>query len=183
MQPRLTAAILIASLSTLLPLPGPAQEAPSSPVPKVAPDAQQAASTAPSAPRLTLQQALDLARKNSTQLQAVLTEAGLAREDRVQARDSLLPGVGFTTSALYTQPNSLGGVKYIANNAPHEYVSQGNVHQQLDLASVASYRRTAALAAAAKARAEVASRGLAVTVVQDYFAVGAAGQKLAPPRT
>ena len=182
MQPRLTAAILIATLSTLLPLPGPAQEAPSSPVPKVAPDAQQAASTAPSAPRLTLQQALDLARKNSTQLQAVLTEAGLAREDRVQARDSLLPGVGFTTSALYTQPNSLGGVKYIANNAPHEYVSQGNVHQQLDLASVASYRRTAALAAAAKARAEVASRGLVVTVVQDYFAVGAAEQKLATAR-
>jgi len=182
MQPRLTAAILIATLSTLLPLPGPAQEAPSSPVPKVAPDAQQAASTAPSAPRLTLQQALDLARKNSTQLQAVLTEAGLAREDRVQARDSLLPGVGFTTSALYTQPNSLGGVKYIANNAPHEYVSQGNVHQQLDLASVASYRRTAALAAAAKARAEVASRGLVVTVVQDYFSVGAAEQKLATAR-
>jgi outer membrane protein TolC len=125
---------------------------------------------------------LDLARKNSTQFQAVLTEAGLAREDRVQARDSLLPGVGFTTSALYTQPNSLGAVKYIANNAPHEYISQGNVHQQLDVASVASYRRTAALAAAAKARAEVASRGLVVTVVQDYFAVGAAEQKLATAR-
>ena len=182
MQPRLTAAILIATLSTLLPLPGPAQEAPSSPVPKVAPDAQQTASTASPAVRLTLQQALDLARKNSTQFQAVLTEASLAREDRVQARDSLLPGVGFTTSALYTQPNSLGGVKYIANNAPHEYVSQGNVHQQLDLASVASYRRTAALAAASRARAEVASRGLVVTVVQDYFTVGAAEQKLATAR-
>ena len=182
MQPRLTATILIAILFALAELPGWAQEAPSSPVPKVAPDAQQTASTAPAALRLTLQQALDLARKNSTQFQAVLTEAGLAREDRVQARDSLLPGVGFTTSALYTQPNSLGTVKYIANNAPHEYVSQGNVHQQLDLASVASYRRTAALAAAAKARAEVASRGLVVTVVQDYFAVGAAEQKLATAR-
>jgi outer membrane protein TolC len=122
---------------------------------------------------------LNLARKNSTSLQGALTEAGLAREDRVQARDTLLPGVAFNTSALYTQPNSLGGVKYIANNAPHEYVSQGNVHEQLDLSLVASYRRTAALAAAAKARAEVASRGLVVTVVQDYFAVGAAEQKLA----
>jgi len=100
----------------------------------------------------------------------------------VQARDTLLPSVGFTTSALYTQPNSLGGVKYIANNAPHEYVSQGNVHQLLDLGLVAAYRRTAALAAAAKARAEVASRGLVVTVVQDYFAVGAAEAKVATAR-
>jgi outer membrane protein TolC len=146
----------------------------------VAPDAQQAAPSAPATTlRLTLEEALNLARKNNTQFQAVLTEAGLAREDRVQARSTLLPGVGFTTSALYTPTNSLGEVKYIANNAPREYVSQGNVHQQLDLASVASYRRTAALASAAKARAEVASRGLVVTVVQDYFVVGAAERKLA----
>ena len=180
MQPKLARIILIAALSALAPFTGRAQEAPSTPVPKVAPDAQQAASSAPSATtlRLTLEDALKLARKNSTQFQAALTEAGLAREDRVQARGTLLPAVDFTTSALYTQPNSLGGVKYIANNAPHEYVGQGNVHQQLDLASVASYRRTAALAAAAKARAEVASRGLVVTVVEDYFAVGAAEQQL-----
>ncbi len=181
MRPRLTATILIATLSACAPLPGRTQEAPSSPLPKVAPDAQQAAPSAPAATtlRLTLDEALNLARKNSTQFQAALTEAGLAREDRVQARSTLLPGVGFTTSALYTPTNSLGEVKFIANNAQHEYVSQGNVHQQLDLASVASYRRTAALSSAAKARAEIASRGLVVTVVLDYFAVGAAEQKLA----
>src|SRR5215469_8214338 len=154
MQTRLTATILIATLAACACPGNEAQEVPSSPQPKVAPDAQQAAPSAPAATtlRLTLEEALNLARKNSTQFQAVLTEAGLAREDRVQARSTLLPGVGFTTSVLYTQPNSLGTVKYIANNAPHEYVSQGNVHQQLDLASVASYRRTAALASAAKAR-------------------------------
>lgn len=180
MQPTLTGTILIAALSALLQFPGRAQEVPSSPVPKAVPPAGQTPS--PAAPaattRLTLQEALDLARKNSTQFQAALTEAGLAREDRVQARDTLLPNVGFNTSVLYTQPNGLGAVKFIANNAPHEYVSQGNVHQVLDVASVASYRRTAALAAAAKARAEVASRGLVVIVVQNYFAVGAAEQKL-----
>jgi len=57
-------------------------------------------------------------------------------------------------------------------------ISQGNVHQSLDIASLASYRSSAALAAAAKARAEVAARGLTVTVVQDYFGVAAAEQKL-----
>jgi outer membrane protein TolC len=180
MQPRLIGVILIAILPALAPFSGRAQEVPASPVPKPAPASQQAATTAPAATtlRLSLEDALNLARKNSAQFHAVLTEAGIAREDRVQARDALLPGVDFTTSALYTQPNNIGGVKYIANNAPHEYVSQGNVHQQLGLAAVASYRSTTALAAAAKARAEVASRGLVVTVVQNYFAVGAAEQKL-----
>src|SRR5271157_830621 len=135
-------------------------------------------SPAPGAPvRLTLRDALNLARKNDPTYHAALTEAGLAREDRAQSRDALLPGVDFTTSALYTQ-SSANAVRFIANNAAHEYVSQGNVHQVFDLASFSSYRRSAALAAAAKARAEVASRGLVVTVVQDYFAVAAAEQKL-----
>lgn len=132
--------------------------------------------------RITLEDALALARKNDPTYHAALAGAGVAREDRAQARDALLPGASFTTSALYTQPNSVGGVKYIANNAPHEYVSQGNVHEQLDIASIAAYRRTAALAAAAKARAEIASRGLVVTVVQNYFAAEAAEQKLSSAR-
>jgi outer membrane protein TolC len=133
--------------------------------------------------RITLQNAIALARKNDPTYHAALTDAGVAREDRAQARDALLPSASFTTSTLYTQPNtSQLGIKFIANNAPHEYVSQGNVHEQLDLASIAGYRRTAALAAVAKARAEIASRGLVVTVVQSYFATEAAEQKLASAR-
>lgn len=127
---------------------------------------------------LTLQDAIALARKNDPTYHSALTEAGLAREDRAQARDALLPGVDFNTSVLYTQANVLGNVKFIANNAPHEYVSLGNVHQELDASSIAAYRRSAALAAAAKARAEVAARGLIVTVVHHYFALAAAEQKL-----
>jgi len=130
--------------------------------------------------RLTLQEALALARKNEPTYHAAVMAAGIAREDRAQSRDALLPTASFTTSELYTQPNdSIFRVRYIANNAPHEYVSQGNVHEQLDLASMAAYRRTAALAAQAKAEAEIAARGLVVTVMQDYFNVAAAEQKLA----
>jgi outer membrane protein TolC len=69
-------------------------------------------------------------------------------------------------------------VTFIANNAPHEYISQGNVHQILDLASWENYRSAAAQAAVAKAKAEVAARGLVVTVVQSYFAAAAAEKKL-----
>ena len=57
----------------------------------------------PSPRRLTLQDALALARKNSTQFQAALTNASLARQDRFQARASLLPAVTFDNSAIYTQ--------------------------------------------------------------------------------
>jgi outer membrane protein TolC len=128
---------------------------------------------------LTLQEALALAKQNSVQFQSALTDAGITQQDSRQALALLLPSAIFNTSAIYTQSNGPGlGVKFIANNGVHEYISQGNVHETLDLASVAAYRRAAALGAASKARAEIAARGLVVTVVQNYFAVSAAEQKL-----
>jgi outer membrane protein TolC len=128
--------------------------------------------------RLTLQDALALARKNSTQFQAALTNAGLAREDQVQARDALLPSAIYNNQALITQSNSNGSVRFIANNSVHEYISQGNVHEVIDLAGVSNLRRASAAAAVARAQAEIASRGLVVTVVQGYYGVAAAQQKL-----
>ena len=140
-----------------------------------------AQSSSPGAPplKLTLQDALERARKNSAPFQAALTDSALARQDRFQAGAALLPSVTYNNQAWYTQASKNAvGVVFIANNAVQEYVSQGNIHESLDLASVSSFRRASALAAAAKARTEIASRGLVVTVVQDYYAVAAAQQKL-----
>ena len=164
-----------------------AGQQPESPAPKVetpVPSSphQKPAPEAGAQRRITLKDAIDLARKNDPVYHSALTDAGIAREDRAQARDTLLPTADFTTSVLYTEPNSEGNVKFIANNATHEYVSQGNVHEQFDASAFAAYRRSAALAAAAKARAEVAARGLVVTVVQNYFALAAAEQKLESAR-
>jgi outer membrane protein len=152
------------------------------------PTAAQAGTSATGAPlRLTLQDALDRARKNSTQFQAAVTTAGLAREDRRQAFASLLPTVTYNNSAIYTQGtgvgnqaanSNLGPVVFIANNAVHEYISQGNVHETIDLAAVQNFRKVSAAAAVARAQQEIASRGLVVTVVQSYYAVAAAQQKL-----
>ena len=166
----------------LFPFRGASQQ-PENPSPKVSqsnsPSAiAQTADQASSALRLTLQDALARARKNSVEFQAAATDAAIAGEDRKQARDALLPSVAYNNQFLYTQGTGNGGVRYIANNSIHEYVSQGNVHEVIDLAGVASYRRVAAAAAVAKARAEIASRGLVVTVVQDYFHVAAAQSKL-----
>src|SRR5579864_3620222 len=128
--------------------------------------------------RLTLEDALARAKKNSVQFQAAVTSAGIAHQDKVQARDALLPSVTYNNQALYTQSNGAGAVRYIANNAVHEYISQGNVHEAIDVASVYNFRKSSAAAAVARAQAEIASRGLVVTVVQSYYAVSAAQQKL-----
>jgi outer membrane protein TolC len=140
---------------------------------------QQAAPPALATPRLTLEDALARARKNSTQFQAAQTDAAIARQDRYQAAAALLPSVTYNNQALYTQGNGpRNPVRFIANNAVHEYVSQANVHESIDLLSISNFRRASAAAALAKARAEIASRGLVVTVVQSYYAVAAAQQKL-----
>jgi len=128
--------------------------------------------------RLTLQDALTLARKNSVQFQSAVTDSAIARQDRFQAGAALLPSVTYNNEALYTQLSKSNEVLFIANNAAHEYLSQANIHESIDLAAVSSFRRASALAAAAKAKAEIASRGLVVTVVQDYYSVAAAQQKL-----
>jgi outer membrane protein TolC len=136
--------------------------------------------------RLTFQAALELARKNSTQFQAVVTSFKVLREDRAQARDVLLPSVNYNNSAIYTQSNaseaaSVPGaspVVFIANNATHEYISQGNVHEAIDASAFATWRRASAAAAVARAQVEIGARGLVVTVTQGYYKVGAAQQKV-----
>ncbi|MGH9494815.1 MAG: TolC family protein, partial [Candidatus Sulfotelmatobacter sp.] len=129
--------------------------------------------------RLSLDDALQRARRNSVVYQGAVTEAGLAHEDKKQVLAGLLPSVNYNNAALYTEGTGVGNqVKFIANDAIHEYVSQGNVHEVLDLSGVAEVRRAIASEAAAKARAEIAARGLLVTVIQIYYAVAAAGKKL-----
>ena len=150
------------------------------PPPATAPPPQAAQQTSAGASqtlRLTLNDALARARKNSTQFQAARTDAAIARQDRYQAGAALLPSVTYNNQALYTQLSN-NNVRFIANNAAHEYVSQANVHESIDLVSISAFRRASAASALAKARAEIASRGLVVTVVQNYYAVAAAQLKL-----
>jgi outer membrane protein TolC len=142
--------------------------------------AQQNVATAPASPiRLTLQDALDRARQTDVTYQGSVTEARIAHEDKKQAIAGLLPSVNYNNSVIYTQGNGPGSsVRFIANNAVQEYFSQGNVHEVLDVSGFAEAQRAAASASAARARAEIASRGLVVTVVHAYYSVEAAQRKL-----
>lgn len=128
---------------------------------------------------ITLQDALQRAQNNSPDFRAALTDFGVAREDRVQGRAALLPNVNYNSSLIYTQGNGTHSntPTYIANNGIHEYISQGIVHQSLSLSDFADYRRAAAAEALAKARADIAARGLVVTVVQSYYALVVAQRK------
>jgi outer membrane protein TolC len=168
----ISAAILSAGLS-LLGTAAPGQTATSQGA--LSSDTNPAANPAPQT--LTLQDALERARKNNPEYRAAVTEYGVAREDRVQSRAGLLPSVNYNAGFIYTQGNGTTTPRFIANNGVHEYISQGNVHQAISLEGVADYRRTLAAEAVARARSEVAARGLVVTVVQSYYGFVVAQRK------
>jgi outer membrane protein TolC len=130
---------------------------------------------------LTFQDALTRARANSVQFQAALTDQGLAHQDTVQARAALLPSVNYNTTYLYTQGGTqpTQPVRYIANNAVHEYLSQGDVHLAVGYSQFADHNRAGALDAVARAKAEIAARGLVVTVIQNFYGLIAAQRKYA----
>ena len=111
---------------------------------------------------ITLQDALKLARKNTPAYQSALTDFALAHEDKVQSRGALLPNLNFNTQAIYTPPAAKKDTagRFIAANGIHEYVSQANVHQVLGFDTLAIYRKTAAAEAVARAKSEIAARGL-----------------------
>src|ERR1700683_1963309 len=130
---------------------------------------------------ITLQDALRRAGQNDPQYRSSMTDLGLQKEDRVRARAGLLPSVNYNTSFVYTegtgQPTICANTltcpasRFIANNGVHEYISQGDVHQAVSLTTYADYRRSSSAAAQARAKAEIATRGLVVTVTQAYYAL------------
>jgi outer membrane protein TolC len=126
---------------------------------------------------ITLQDAIARARNINPEYHSALTDRGIAREDKVQAAGALLPSVNYEAQYLYTKPH-IGDVPvFIANNAAHEYISQGNAHQSLSGIDFANYRRAVALQDVAKARAEIAARGLVVVVVLAYYGFVVAQRK------
>jgi outer membrane protein TolC len=118
---------------------------------------------------LTLQDALARARANEPQYRAALTDYGMARQNAVQARAGLLPSVSYNGQFLYTQGNGTSSGRYVGANGVHEYISEGNVHESLSLQNAAEFRHSRSAEALAKAKSEIAERGLVVTVVQAYY--------------
>ena len=123
--------------------------------------------------------ALERARQYGTQVQMANITAQLAREDRIQAKAAFFPAISQFDQFIYTEPNGTPSGVFVANDGPHIYNSQANVHSDLSFAKRAEYRRTLAAEAVARAKSDLAIRGLVFTVVQDYYGLAGAQRKLA----
>lgn len=142
-----------------------------------------AAQQAPAQPPLaiSLEEAIKRAQSANVMYSLANADARIAQSERSIARSALLPQVVYHNQYLYTQGTrspATSPIKFIANNAVHEYVSQGSVTETIGGIAFADLRRTEAEAAAARARFEIARRGLVFTVVGNYYAVLAAEAKL-----
>jgi len=131
-------------------------------------------------PTITLEDALKRARQFGGQIQSANLTALAAREDRVQARAGALPQVNALNQFIYTEGNGTPSGVFIANDGVHVYNEQAVVHQELlSLVRRGEIQRAMAAEAIARAKIDVASRGLTAIVIQDYFAIVAAQRKYA----
>lgn len=142
----------------------------------------------PNAP-ISLDEAIRRSETNQPAFAAAAAEGRATALERKDARAALLPSATYHNQYLFTQSNrthavtTQGGLNeslpvFIANNAVHEYYSQGSANETIGLAQIGAIRLADANAARAQAELEVARRGLVQTVVGLYYGSGAASQKV-----
>ena len=134
--------------------------------------AQTPAPAPVSEPPISLEDALARARQFGGQIQSANLAAQQAREDSVQARAAKLPTVNAFNQFIYTEGNGTPSGVFVANDGVHIYNEQAVVHEELlTLVRHGEVNRALAAEAIARAKVAIASRGLNVTVIQDYFAI------------
>ena len=144
----------------------------------------QSAAPAASPLTITLKDALDRARKYGLQVQSAGLLERLAHEDTSQAKAATLPSLSAFNQFIYTEGNGTPSGVFVANDGVHIYNEQAVVHEELlALARRGEIRLAAAAEAVARARVELAARGLSATVVADYYSIASAEQKAASAAT
>lgn len=131
---------------------------------------------------ITLHDAIARARQYYAAYRAAETTASLAKESQLQVRASLLPTVSYTQQYLGTQGNGrVPTGRFVTNDGVHVYRAWAVLHQDVPAGffTLAPYRRAEAVAAQARAQAEIARRGLTVTVTTNYYGFVVAQRKYA----
>ena len=144
----------------------------------VQPGSDAAAQSAPIT--LSLKDALALAQKNDVQFLAALNDAALAAEDLRQARASRYPSLSGRSEYLGTQGNGkTPSGRFVTNDGVHVYRDWAVVHEDFTagIFTGTGIDRAAAAEALARARAEVARRGLAPAVAKAYYGLLIAQRK------
>jgi outer membrane protein TolC len=112
-----------------------------------------------------------------------ISDSKSAHEDRLQARNAMLPTISATTQYLGTQGNGgkVSDGRFVTNDGIHVYRAWGVYHEDLSpgLLMGTGYTRAKAAEALSNAKAEIARRGLAVTVTKNYYAHVVAQRKYA----
>jgi len=130
------------------------------------------------APVIALQDALTRARQYGNQIQSANLAVLQARQDTLQARAARLPSVNAFNQFIYTEGNGTPSGVFVANDGVHIYNEQAVVHQEaLAFVRRGELNRALAAEAVARARVDVAARGLTQTVVQNYYAIAVAQRK------
>src|SRR3954454_8605115 len=135
---------------------------------------------------LTLQDALALARKNDPSVLAAVADAASAHEDRRQAKSPLYPSLSGRSEYLGTQGNGiLPQGRFVTNDGVHVYREWAVVHQDLSPGTLngIGVRRAGAAEALARAKLQIAQRGLAATVTKDYYTLIVAQHKYGTAQT
>jgi outer membrane protein TolC len=134
--------------------------------------------------QLTFLDAMARARAVNPQVLSASLAAQIAHEDAVQAKAALLPTAQGFSQFIYTQPNGTPTGVFVSNDGPRVYNDQAQVHGDI-YAPVkrADYHRAVAAEAVAKAKADVAARGIIAAVAQNYYGMAAGARKLANART
>jgi outer membrane protein TolC len=131
---------------------------------------------------VTLQDAIARAQKIYSPYLSTVTDAQVAREDYRQARNAMLPSMSYRQEYLGTEGNGkTPNGRFVTNDGVHVYRAWGVFHQDFapGFFSGAPYKRAVAAAAVANARAEIARRGLVVTVTKAFYTLVAAQRKYA----
>ena len=128
---------------------------------------------------IDLADALKRATAYNAQFLAAGISVSLAREEKVQAKAALLPNVEAVNGYTYTQGNGTPEGVFVSNNGVHVYDEQAVIHAEVySFAKRAEYRRAIAAEAAARARQDIARRGLVATVITGYYGVVTAQRRL-----
>ncbi len=132
---------------------------------------------------ITLKDAIERARKNDPGYLTAVSDAKNASEDRVQARNAMLPNIEATTQYLGTQGDGgkISDGRFVTNDGIHVYRAWGVLHQDLSPALLlgTGLKKAKAAEALAKAKSEIARRGLTVTVSKDFYGLVVAQRKYA----
>jgi outer membrane protein TolC len=129
---------------------------------------------------LTLKDALALAEKNDPALLAATSDANAAGEDRKQARAALYPVLSGRSEYLGTEGNGkLPSGRFVTNDGVHVYRDWAVLHQDLSpgVLSRVAVERAGAAEAIARAKVEIARRGLRATVTKNFYALVVAQRK------